>query len=326
MNNKLCSGFGRYHTDNPSSPKAMPFSVITYAEIVAQAKNPPSVPKQNAQWVIPSIFLSRNKSDQLKQGCFYLLAADIDHNPPTLKALADTIKLACRGSGFLIYASRSATKSYQKSHVLIPSIKLTGNRWTLAQKVLHDRLEKMGITPDRKTEDANQIIYTPNQGEYYAFIHHKGAIFNPLDAWYPELLSKHEMIEAEKQAQLKKVASKPFRPSNAKNSVINEFNATYTVEELLIQAGYAQKGLTFRHPNSQTGNYSASVKNGKVFTLSSSDPLFSKFAHDAFNVFVLLFNDGDFKAALLDAGNNWLKVGDKTWNQHQQSRYKEAMP
>jgi len=318
----MCSGFGRYHTDNPSSQHAKPLLGVTYAEIVAQGKKPLCVPKQSAQWVIPSTLLSRNKTDQFNQGWHYLLVLDADDNPLELNELVGKIKLACRGAEFLAYTSRSATKECQKSHVLIPTVELSGYRKILSQKVFHDRLEKLGITPDKKVEDLNQIIYLPNRGEYYAFIHHEGVVFNPLKAWYQELLSKHETIETEKKAQAKKSVSKPFSPSHSKNSLINEFNETYSVEELLIQAGYSQKGSNFRHPNSQTGNYSASIKNGKVFTLSSADPLHSSFAQDAFNVFVILFNDGNFKAALLDAGNNWLKIDGKTWNQHQQSLYK----
>jgi hypothetical protein len=323
MNIIFCSGFGRYHTDNPDNPKARPFSTITYDEIVEKASMPPTVLKQSAQWFIPSVLLSRSKSTQIKHGKFYSLVLDLDHNPPTINKIAEIVTLACRGCNFLIYTSRSATESCQKSHVLIPTIKLTGYRWKLAQSVLNDQLEKAGITPDRKTEDPNQIIYLPNRGQYYDFIHKKGTVFNPLKAWYPELLKKHQNIEAKKQARLKKAACRPARLINREHSIIDEFNATYTVEELLIQAGYAQKKTSFRHPNSETGNYSASVKNNKVFTLSSSDPLYSTHAHDPFNVFTILFNDCDRKAAMLNAGDNWLSIDGISWNKHQQQSYME---
>jgi len=324
MNIKLCHGFGRYHTDNPENPKAQPFSTITGSKIVEMANNPDTYPKQSAPWVIPSVLLSRSKSAQIQNGEYYAVVLDIDHNPPELNKLAEIITLACRGSGFLIYTSRSATQQCQKSHVFVFTIKLTGYRWHLAQIVFNDLIEQAGITPDRKTEDHNQIIYLPNRGEFYDYIYHPGAIFNPLKEWYPELLKKHQAIEADKQKRAIKKPSQAIKPNNNRNSIINEFNATFTVEELLIQAGYAQKGSCFRHPNSNTGNYSASVKNGKVFTLSSADPLYSPFAHDAFNVFVILLNEGDRQAAMLNAGNNWLSVDGVSWNRHQQQAYMES--
>lgn len=320
MNYKLCSGLGRYYTDKNGKQ----FLCISYAAILSMVANPPTTRKQYAQWIIASTLLSRSKSAQMEHGEFYLLVVDLDHNPPPINKVAETVALACRGSDFLIYTSRSATENCQKSHVLIPTVKLTGYRWMLAQCELNDLFEKAGITPDRKTEDANQIIYLPNRGEYYNYIHHQGPVFNPLKAWYPELLKKHQHIEAKKQARVKKSACRPVRLVNRGHSIIDEFNATYTVEKLLIQAGYAQKGTCFRHPNSNTGNYSASVKNGKVFTLSSSDPLYSTFAHDAFNVFVILFHDGNRKAAMLSAGNDWLSVGNLSWNKHQQQAYRES--
>jgi len=324
MNKEFCSGFGRFHTDNPKSPKARPFVRISYPEICAIAANPSITPKQQAQWILASILLSRSKSEQMERGEFYLLVVDLDHNPPPINKVAEIVKLSCRGSGFLIYTSRSATENCQKSHVLIPTVKSTGYRWMLTQRVLNDRFEKAGITPDRKMEDANQIIFLPNRGGVYNFIHQQGSVFDPIKAWYPELLKKHQAIEADKQKRAIKKSSQAIKASSNGHSLINVFNDNFKVEEWLIQAGYAQKGSCFRHPNSKTGNYSASVKNGKVFTLSSSDPLYSPFAHDAFNVFVILFNDGDRKAAMRNAGDNWLSVNGVSWNKHQQQAYRES--
>jgi len=323
MYKKLVSGFSRYHTDNPKSPKAKPFVRISYPEICAIATNPSTTPKQLAQWILASTLLSRSKSAQMERGEFYLLVFDFDHNPPDINTLSKKVSLACGGCGFLIYTSRSATQDCQKSHLLIPTVKLTWYRWWLAQCVLNDIFEKWGMTPDRKMEDANQIFFLPNRGPHYDYIHQQGPEFDPGKHLRPEMLKKHHGIEAEKQARAKKSTSRPARPNNGR-SLIDEFNATYTVEDLLIQAGYAQKGSTFRHPNSHTGNYSASVKDGKVFTLSSSDPLYSTYAHDAFNVFVILFHDGNRKAAMLSAGDDWLSVGNISWNKHQQRLYREG--
>lgn len=124
MNEKLCSGFGRYHTDNPENPKAMPFLGISYAGIVVMASNPSTTRKQYAQWIIASTLLSRSKSDQMERGEFYCLVVDLDHNPPNINKIAEIVALTCLGGDFLIYTSRSATQNFQKSHVLIPTNKV----------------------------------------------------------------------------------------------------------------------------------------------------------------------------------------------------------
>ncbi|MCV6614052.1 MAG: hypothetical protein OIF35_03670, partial [Cellvibrionaceae bacterium] len=65
-------------------------------------------------------------------------------------------------------------------------------------------------------------------------------------------------------------------------------------------------------------SYSASVKGGRVFTLSPADPLYSETdkAHDAFSAFCVLFHSGDEKRALKDACDNWLRVDGVPWNEY----------
>lgn len=104
--------------------------------------------------------------------------------------------------------------------------------------------------------------------------------------------------------------------------LIGAFNLVYTPQDWLIKAGYAQKGNSFRHPNSETGNFSGCVKtdaNGllRVNSLSLSDPLYTGKAggaHDAFSTFCTLFHGGDRNAALKDAGDNLLAIGVASWN------------
>jgi len=326
MNIKMCSGIGRNHTNNPDSSNPKPYLTVLFSYIVAMAAMPPTVLKQFAQWFIPSILLSRSKVEQFKHGVFSCLVADIDHNPPAVKKLAGIITLFFPGCGFLIYTSRSATESCQKSHILVPTKKLTGYRWQLAQSHFNDLLEQAGVTPDRKTEDHNQIYFLPNRGVFYDYSHQKGDDFDPVKDpnFRAGMINKHQAIEADKQERTIKKSSQAIKPNSNGHSLIYAFNDNNPVEDLLIQKNYAQKGSCFRHPNSKTGNYSASVKNGKVFTLSSSDPLYSPFAHDAFSVFVILFNDGDRKAAMRNAGDNWLSVNGISWNKHQQQAYMES--
>jgi hypothetical protein len=318
---KLCSGFGRYHTDNPDSPRPRPFTTISYQDITQIAKNPPSTPKPHAQWVIPSSLLSRSKVQQFKNGKFHFLYADLDNNPPCLSAISHQLQLVV-GGGILGYTSKSATENCQKSHILIPvSEPLTGLDWKLCQSTVNDKLAENGIEPDRKSEYCNQILYLPNRGIFYQSINIEHPLsFNPLVTWHDELsLKKQALLEK----TTKSIKPPSLHPTN--ESIIHAFNENYSVEDILLQAGYDQKGTNFRHPNSNTGNYSASIKNQKVHTLSSSDPLFldNGGAHSAYGAFVILFHNGNRRLATIDAGDNWLMINDLSWNTAKRRAYME---
>ncbi len=317
MSALFCSGFGRYHTANPTSKNPKAYITATYKDIVTLAENPPSVPKDKAQWILPSTMLSREKAEQMAGGEFHFLVVDLDKNAPALDEINHAIQSSMGDIFTLYYASKSATKDNPKCHVLIPvAIPLTGYKWTLCQAILNDIFESFGIQPDRKTEDVNQLIYLPNRGEYYAFQITRGHVFNPAQAWYATLHTRHEQAEGKKQAS-ERASTNP--PPTTNNSLIDRFNSTYVADEFLLLAGYLQKGTNFKHPQSETGNYSASVKNGKTHTLSSSDPLYLQNggAHSCFGVFTILMHDGDISAALVDAGDNYLEVGGVSFNKHQ---------
>ncbi len=324
MNAEFCSGFGKHHTTNPASPNPKPYVTVNYRDIARLAKHPPDIPKPTAQWVIPSTLLSRVKTEQMADGEFHFLTLDLDENAPPLAEINQAIQTAMGDIYSLYYTSKSATPGNPKCHLLIPvSPTLSGYRWKLCQTILNDTFEALGIEPDRKTEEFNQIIYLPNRGEYYDFQITRGKVFNPLKTWYSTLIAKHEHLEAKKQAKEKPKSSTNPRPATNNNSLIDTFNGIYPPDEFLVMAGYAQKGQTFRHPNSQTGNYSASIKDGKVHALSSSDSLYlpDGGAHSAFGVFTVLFHDGDVSQALIDAGDNYLAVGGVSFNKHQRMEW-----
>jgi hypothetical protein len=95
------------------------------------------------------------------------------------------------------------------------------------------------------------------------------------------------------------------------------FNLAYTPAEILLNAGYAQRGNKFCRPNSKTGDYKVSLLNGRVKTFGSSDPLctgIDEDAHDAFSCFTVLCHGGDRNAALKDAGENLLTIGGLSFN------------
>jgi hypothetical protein len=139
--------------------------------------NPQQCEKAQAQWLIPSTLPSRNFKQQEQLGQFWMLWADFDDHPPTLPTLAEIVAVLIGDADFELYNSRSATAENQKSRLLIPlDNPLSGADWMLAQEVLNDELEAVGLKPDRATERPAQLCYLPNRGAFYGSLSKRNGV------------------------------------------------------------------------------------------------------------------------------------------------------
>ena len=349
-NIEMCSGFGGYHTNSPLMPdgtkrpdsKRTPYIGITLKGIRDLVDNPQSVDKAQAQWLIPSSDKSEDARTHIYQnqkGKFWYLWADLDDNPPTIKEL-DALLTFGLGCNYEIYTSRSATEEKQKSRIIIPLDKpLLSSFWSGAQMCLNDWLEKEGVTPDRANERTAQLAYLPNKGKFYANAYARtDDYFDPLTHFKEELdvyrLAKAKFTEGQQKRVAAAKIKKAERTSVGFDSPVDAFNELYLVEGILIKNGYTQKPgqpWLFMHPASETGSYSASIKDNRVHSLSSGDPLCtldgtgkSGGAHDAYSVFTILHHNGDEAAALKDVGDRFLKIGNEPWNKVKQREFKQG--
>ena len=329
MTAAMTSGFGQFHTNeaDPAKPKKKltGYVRIDLDGIRLLVDTPMEVNKSQAQWLIPSTLPSRNFRTQEQEGKFVLLWADLDEAMHTLDMVQAALSGIIDDADFEIYTSASATEQRQKCRILTGLFKpLSGADWMLCQEVLNDKLEAAGITPDRASERTGQLCYLPNRGAFYGTrIQRDGVLLDPLTAWADEITAKRETlvqkaveIEVVKKAAMARRAA--LRLSDTPDC-IGAFNNAYSVAEILLLASYDQRGNTFRHPASESGSYSASVKNDRVHSLSSSDPLYTDGggvgAHDAFSAFCILYADGDRSAALKLAGDEWLTVDGVRYNE-----------
>jgi len=323
----MISGHGAFHTDKNGDE----YSFVSFEGLISAAKSPPKVEKAKAQWFIASSFKSRSGKAQQSNGVYHVLWADFDDNPLPIDRLEQSLKTSLlSGVEFLIYTSKSATEKYQKSRLVVP-LKDAANwgDWLMYQQVLNDALDVMGAKTDRVSERAAQLCYMPNEGRFYAFAHAKGRRVDPGLMFAKAIEVKVlEHKAAQEEIAVKLEQSKKKRAQRLKagfNSPIDAFNAVFEVEEILVQAGYSQHGDTYSHPESASGSFSASIKDRRVHSLSSSDPLYTGGggvgAHDSFSAFRVLFHSGDQSAALIDAGDNWLAIDGEPWNKVQQREY-----
>lgn len=307
MRIELASGYGASHSNINGE-----LHTITIDNIIELLRNPLEVEKIKAQWFLASKLKSRSLKDQKKNGKFQIIWCDIDQNPPKLEKLCETLEQIIGDNDYIAYTTKSATKDNQNSRIIVPLLEvLTYDDWRAAQKNFNDALETNGIEVDRCGETASQIAFLPNKGRYYNY-HLKVN-----QRYFKPSLNQDSKLRSDQQTPEKDSFSPQTTEYNPL-TLIDAFNNQYSIEEILISAGYAQQGSTFRHPQSQSGSYSASVKDGRVHSLSTADPLYTggggTGAHDAFSAFNVLFHERNLNHALFDAGENWVKIDGQSWN------------
>jgi hypothetical protein len=340
---QMVSGFGQYHTNeyDPKKPnkKLTPYVTTTWPEIVAMAKNPPKVNKSEGQWFMPSTLASRTFKDQEENGEYWVLAFDFDQNTElnlegVVEKFEDIVDLYAK---LLIYFSSGATLEKLKCRVLIPlAIGVSYQVYKAVLTLLNDKLEARDLIPDRALERAGQVVYLPNKGEHYGSAIYGDSYFDPhttmakeLDDYFKFETAKTEAARIEREARkAQAIIKRDSIVVGQYSRPIDAFNAAYTVDEILTQHGYDFDGKhNYRHPNSDSGSFSASVKDGRVYSQSTNDPLYtadtSKGAHDAFSVLCTLAHGGDQNAAIKDAGDNWLLINGEPWNKVSQREYME---
>lgn len=282
---------------------------VSWADILALASNPQNVEKQNARWILPNDCPSR-KRYLAEYSRFGLLWADVDDmQGKSIESLYESLNKPFA----LVYATKSATVDNQRCRVLIPLNKgYLFDDWLILQRGLNEAiLRHCCVVADDSNLKASQILFLPNRGEYYE------AILPKVDR--PANPSRYLAECSEKGQHTPTMAlQKPIqhRSTPPGGSVIYRFNAAFSVSDILNDAGYYQcpfGPLRWRHPNSESGSYSATIspETGRVHSLSPRDPLYTGGggggAHDAFGAFCVLFCGNDMRTAVYRADNEFLQ-------------------
>ena len=325
-NQKLCSGFGQYHTDK----RGLTYESITLEQIVAVIEAPPSVAKENAQWFIPSNLLTRKAEKQRENGKYYAVWCDFDKHT-TLDAIKAVLaNLLCE---YAIYSSRSATIEHQKWRVIIPfSEPATATQWQQVSEILNDKFQAAGIIPDRASERVSQICFLPNRGEFYEFhIEQNHAPLNWSESFKTELLEKEKQAIAEKQAAEHQREQSRIRATermtNGVKSPMDAFNYAYSVEQCLTEYGYKKIGNKWLSPNSESGKAGVTVKGNRWISSHSSDLGIGRqnangTSGDAFDLFKYYQCENVRSVALRAAGDMFTTERGETINKQNQRNYK----
>lgn len=295
----LCSGFGQFHSPNhPKKPRN--YTSTNIEAIKKMAEQPPALPKSRGQWVIFSDLMSRCHREQLEKGRFFALWADVDKIDVMTFDQAIGLTLCVLPYHFISYTTANAAWFKQKFRLILPlAISIPGKFFVICQKILNDKLESIGIEPDRASERPGQICYLPNKGEFYRYKINDGAIFHP-GAWKPEI---REHLQ-------KKSEVKPLRPNIPKtnsDSLIDRFNSINSVESALESYGYTKRGKKWLSPNSESKQPGVTIDAGKWFSCHGNDAGIGRTTSagcfgDSFDLFVHYEHNGNRGEALKAVG------------------------
>ena len=318
----FCTGFGQYDTRKGKSEH---YTGITGNEIVAMLSNPPSVPKAQAQWFIPSTYKASDGREfdvQRERGEYWFLALDEDGettNNLTLDEIDETLAKVLGPVARMIYSTRSSTEAKRKWRALIPlASPISGPDYEDTQVAFNAALIKASagvLIPDPALERSAQLIYLPNRGEHYEHRLHKLDRLD-LSANHPIIIKRDAISEQRRKAEAEARKRREARRERAQAdptggaSVIEAFNASTTVEAELERFGYqrSRNGKDWKSPNSSTGSFAVRNFGDFWFSFSGSDDSADIGQRggggrigDAFDLFQHYEHGGDGKTAVREA-------------------------
>jgi hypothetical protein len=328
----FCTGFGMRDTNaltlsngkpNPSPDAGKPYGTINGKQIVRLVKNAPALPKDEAQWFIPSTYHdhdARTAEAQFNHGNFGWLPIDIDDGNLDLSEVKEAICGLLPGISVIIYSTRSSTPQDRRWRVLVPLATFPpGADYVATLRAFHELVldQSIGtVIPCGGILNEKQIIYLPNRGDFYEYEIIKGERLNltpdhPIIQRREKNRRRDAKATAEATAEAKARGEKRERErlaNQAGESPVDAFNAAHDVEDLLQRYGYTRQGSSnhWRSPQQTSGSFATKCDGDHWVSLSGSDAAAgignvsrSGFRYgDAFDLFVFYEHGGDFTAAV----------------------------
>lgn len=274
FNDRVLTVAGAYETHKGTDEQYATVSVQALMTIERT-----SVPKDEAQWVLCSTYNEpdgRKHKAQEERGQFVMLAIDLDSGNVQGKALVAAVQGFTGPVQMRVYASSSATKVNRKWRVLIPTLAaMRHDEWLAVTVALNQHIEReLGARPDRALERAGQPIYLPNTAPRTDGVEPLTSdtlIDGPTLDWRrspgndqvltvmadeEERQREHQTRAAEARRKMAQLRARP----NSEKSVIEQFNATNDVEQVLAACSYkpGPRG-GWRSPRQSTGSYATKV-------------------------------------------------------------------
>ncbi|MBB5220345.1 hypothetical protein HNP73_000266 [Amaricoccus macauensis] len=310
------SGYGQADT---RIRRGTPYEAIDTAAIIAMLSDPPSAPKEQARWFLPSTYNAhdaRTHAVQRERGSFCFLVLDVDDNNLALAEVNEALEAVVPGASRLVYSTRSATPVDRRWRALVPLVvPIPGVDYTDTANAFYDLLEESTgghLIPCRCHADVGQLAYLPNRGSLYEhYVHHARRLDlsgHPIIARRDECRRQRAEAEAAARAKREQRARDRAAKGETGESPVEHFNRTHSIAELLEHYGYSQAGSTddWRSPYQSSGSYATRDCGEHWVSLSQSDAANGIGAEsksgrrfgDAFDLYVHFEHLGDFAKAV----------------------------
>ena len=310
------------------------YATITLGDLFEGAGQPAECVKDGAPAFVPSSYCkfdARKHEVQRESGLFASINGDVDKgNVPleTLKRLA--FEFFGSDMAMLFYSSSSATAETKKWRIVAPLAEpIQYAAWNELSQAFYSFMEAGGVMMDWALCRAGQPVYLPNvrsdmrdaNGQPEFYVHHmqygRGSHVGDQVAvlWIARLREQRQAEETKKakasvegrQAMISKKAK-----FGASDSVIDAYNANYSIDSLLSANGYDRSPSNDAdwHSPYQTGStFATRVYDGYWVSLSESDKsarlgLVTKNGFstgDAFDLFCHFDHGGKHKEAIKGA-------------------------
>ncbi len=321
------------------------FDYIGFTELCSMAANPVDLSryatskeaKAHCPAFLPAAAPAKTAVAAKTHNRYGALVVDLDDGNIELDEVTDM--LAQRGiEQYLVYSTLKSGISEanpkeqiinygHRWRVVVPlAIEVNGEQWVMAQGYL-----AYLWGGDSCATRSQQISYAPARfkGEYQHRVG-KGKLLDLTDQRHPFCNALEAWIRNNAEAkQLQAILKAPAAPRAVKPlsagqvSPIDQFNDTYTVEEMLETFGFIRKGRKWLHPASTSGVAGAVLLDGRYFSHHSrdTDPLADGHTHDGFDLFTTHKHGGDLNEALKDAGAMLKTTEGLSITQHNQRQH-----
>lgn len=263
---------------------------------------PTNLPKSAGWAFIPSTYCdadARSHEAQRERGRFVALTGDVDKGDYPIERIRGLVERFGAGAAYLVYSSPNARPGNMRWRIIIPLAEpVSYEDWYDAQNAFFDFMEADGIAMDRALDRAGQPVYLQNvpavhsgsgtplravDGTPLYFVSASSDNDAPglrLDATEPaqfiaalrERRAADERLRQEMRAEAER--RRAARPISSEGSVIDAFNQSNSIADMLASYGYEQSLRNKEDWRSgyQTGpTFATRIMGDKWVSLSSSD-------------------------------------------------------
>ena len=276
---QFCTGHGQFDTHKNDGRD---YGAITGKDVARMVKDPASIDKAKAQWFIPSDYRAhdgREHEAQRSFGRFWWLPLDVDENNLSREDVAKAVAEVTGGARWMVFSTRSAKPDNRKWRALVPLKEpISGADYYDTVAAFNDLLEDAStgaLIPDRALQRPGQLVYLPNKGDFYEHEISKGKLLE-LSQDHPIIQrradTQRQRVEAEKRALSWKAWKAKQAPTDT-SSIVDAFNSTTSVADLLNHYGYKQAGNSsdYRSPMQSSGSFATRDYGTHWISLSASD-------------------------------------------------------